>query len=455
LFTDLGEGKRCALVGLGLTNQAVAQYLAKLGVSLVGYDQKTRSELGSVAPALEDIGVELRVGPDSFSHELTGFDYIFVSPGIRADIPMISAAAAGGAIVTNEIDLLLHLAPGFVVGITGSSGKTTTTSLVGHILQRAGRSVLVGGNIGEPLIARVPEMTAETILVLELSSFQLMNVRKSPELALITNITPNHLDYHTSMQEYIEAKKRIFSLQDNCGAVVLNADDPLVMDLAIDAPGEIFTFSRQRRVNHGACLDGDQIVLIDGESVRPVLSISEIPLRGAHNLENVLAATILASRCGVTVEIIREAIQDFQPVEHRLEPVRELGGVKYYNDSIATSPARAIAGIRSFSEPVILIAGGYDKKLPFDEFVRELPGRVRHLLLLGTTAPLIAELIDDLSDGPDYTLCSSLQEAVDKAREIAASGEVVLLSPACASFDMFPNYRERGRIFKELVFRLQ
>ncbi len=455
MFADLGAGKRCALIGLGLTNQAVAEYLAKLGVSLVGYDQKTRSELGTAAQTLEELGVDLKLGPESFTRHLTGFDYVFVSPGIRADIPLVKAAAADGAIITNEIDLLLHLAPGLVIGITGSSGKTTTTSLVGHILQQAGRLVLVGGNIGEPLITKVPEMTEQTILVLELSSFQLMNVRKSPQLALITNITPNHLDYHTSMQEYIEAKKQIFSRQEKCDTVVLNADDPVLMYLAAEAPGQLFTFSRQRRVTNGACLEGDQLVLTTGEAVRPVLPISEIPLRGAHNVENVLAAAVLTDRCGVTLEVIREAIRDFRPVEHRLELVRELDGVKYYNDSIATSPARAIAGIRSFSEPVILIAGGYDKKLPFDEFVREFPGRVRHLLLLGATAPLIAKLVDALPDGPDYTLCASLEEAVNKARQIAVAGEVVLLSPACASFDMFPNYRERGRVFKELVSELK
>ncbi|MBO8126669.1 MAG: UDP-N-acetylmuramoyl-L-alanine--D-glutamate ligase [Firmicutes bacterium] len=454
MFADLGPGKTAALVGLGITNQAVAAYLVGLGVQVTGYDQKTPEALGDAAKSLEELGVDLVLGPESFKSDLTGFDYIFVTPGIRPDIPMIAQGVRAGAIVTSEIDLLLQKAPGFVVGITGSSGKTTTTSLIGHIFRKAERRVLVGGNIGEPLIKALPEMTLETYLVLELSSFQLMTVRKSPNLAVITNITPNHLDYHPTMAEYIEAKSKIFANQTESGVLVANADDPIVFELARKAPGQVILFSRQQALDEGACLKDGQVVWVHQGQAEPVLTLAEIPLRGQHNWENVLAAAAVARASGIEASTIREAVREFKPIEHRLEFVREIDGTKYYNDSIATSPARAVAGLRSFEEPVILIAGGYDKKIPFDDFAKELPGRVKHLLLLGDTAPAIAKLVDQLPDGPGYTLTNSLQEAVEKARSLSEPGDVVLLSPACASFDMFPNYRERGRIFKEIVNNL-
>lgn len=452
MFKDLGPGKRAALIGLGVTNRAVAAYLVSLGVDVVGYDQKSPEELSAHLGELEALGVHLILGPRSFEGKLSGFDYVFVTPGIRPDIPLVSSAAHEGAIITNEIDLLLHKAPGTVVGITGSSGKTTTTSLIGHILAKAGKPVMVGGNIGSPLVTKLAEMTPDTFVVVELSSFQLMTVRKSPQISLITNITPNHLDYHTSMDEYIQAKSHIFTHQEATGRVVLNADDPILAEQASQARGRVGLFSATKPVQDGTFLDGNLLMHVaPGKRAEEIMPISEIPLRGAHNVENVLAAAAITLLCGVSPETIRIAVQEFSPVEHRLEFVRELEGIKYYNDSIATSPARAIAGIRAFTEPIILIAGGYDKKLPFDEFVQEMPGRVKHVLLLGVTAPTIAGLMDRMPQAPKYSFCADLTEAVEEARKRAASGDVVLLSPAAASFDMFPNYRERGRIFKELV----
>lgn len=451
MFEDLGPNTKAALIGLGITNCALATYLVAQGVTVVGFDQKNAAELGESILNLRALGVELVLGPQSFSQSLEGFDYVFVTPGIRPDIPLVAQAAETGAIVTNEIDLLLHKTPSIVVGITGSSGKTTTTSLVGHILAKAGKAVLVGGNIGEPLIQRLPEMTSDSYLVLELSSFQLMSTRRSPQISLITNITPNHLDYHTDMDEYIQAKSRIFVFQNQDNAVIFNADDPILKGFVGQVKSRVALFSTCQPVEQGAYVHKEILYSVTAGETQEIMPVNEIPLRGRHNVENVLAAATIAGLCGIRPEIVRTAVQEFRPVEHRLEFVREIAGVKYYNDSIATSPARAIAGVKAFQEPIILIAGGYDKKLPFDEFVAVLPNKVKYLLLVGDTAPAIAKLVESLPDGPDYSICTDLAEAVQRARNQAAPGDIVLLSPACASFDQFPNYRERGRVFKRLV----
>lgn len=448
-------GRRVAVVGLGLSNVPLIRWLLRKGAQVTGCDKKGRAELGERAGELEQAGCVLRLGPD-YLLALPGHDLVFLTPGMRKDLPEIEAAKAAGAEVSSEIRLVFALCRAPILGITGSSGKTTTTMLSGRILEANGDRVLIGGNIGRPLIEEVEEIPPTAKVVLELSSFQLQDLAQSPHLAVVTNVTPNHLDQHASLEEYIAAKKHIFLHQGPQDACVLNYDNPVTRGMAEECPGRVVFFSRQERLEEGAFLDGDELVLrLEGREER-LLRRTEIKLLGLHNVENVLAAALATRLFGADASAIREAVSTFTGAPHRLELVREVNGVRYYNDSIATTPARALAGIASFTEPLVLIAGGYDKKLPFDEFGRVLAQRVRAVVLLGVTAPQIEEAVrraaaELKAEVPPLIHVGGLDEAVVEAAHRAEPGDVVLLSPACASYDMFKNFEERGERFRQLV----
>ncbi|MGE5577236.1 MAG: UDP-N-acetylmuramoyl-L-alanine--D-glutamate ligase [Syntrophothermus sp.] len=470
-------GKKVAVVGLGVSNQPLIRFLARKGARVTGCDKKTRAAFGEKAAGLmelEELGVELRLG-EGYLDGLEAFEVIFLTPGMRRDLPEIAAAQRAGAVVSSEMRLFFSLCRAPIVGITGSSGKTTTTTLVYEILKAAGRRVYLGGNIGQVLIEQVEEIPPEATVVLELSSFQLQDFTQSPHIAVVTNVTPNHLDQHASMEEYIEAKRNILRFQKPGDFAVLNLDNVVTREMAGGVKGGLLPFSRLQVLEKGVFLRGDEIIYRGEQLEEQICRASELKLLGAHNVENVMAAAGAAILAGASVPAVREVATTFRGVPHRLELVRTLNGVDFYNDSIATSPARAIAGLRSFDRPVVLIAGGYDKHLPFDEFAKEVVERVKTLVLVGVTASLIEEAVrkasapgrhtgkDGKGDGagtadndgrPEIQRCRTFEEAVHAASAAAGPGDVVLLSPACASYDMFPNFEKRGERFRELVNEL-
>ena len=457
------RNRKVAVVGLGLSNRAVVRYLSRRGARLVGFDQKPASELGAVADELAALGTTLRLGPDYLDRLDDDWDAVVLTPGMRKDHPVLERLRRRGVPFYSEIGLVFSLCRGRIVGITGSSGKTTTTTLIGEMLKAGPRPVYVGGNIGQPLLEVAEDIPADAWVVLELSSFQLEMLDRSPAVAVVTNVTPNHLDIHGTMEAYTAAKERIFRFQGPDDLTVLNLDNPPTARMARDVPGRVLLFSRRRPVPAGAWLEGDQLMLggIGRQVPDPVRLCrrAEVPLLGDHNVENVLAAAATAAACGIDVAAIRAVATGFRGVPHRLELVGEWNGVRYYNDSIATSPARAAAGIRAMEAPVVLIAGGYDKKLPFDELAEAVCGPVRVLILLGKTASKIEAAVREHAARtgaplPELVHVGSLEAAVAEAADRARPGEVVLLSPACASYDMFPNFEVRGRRFAELVRRL-
>lgn len=451
------EGKQVAVVGLGISNVPLIIYLLRHGAVISGRDRKTASELGDTYASLRNLGVDFCLGPEEYLQGLHKYDAVFLTPGIPKHLPEIQALM-GQVPLLSEVALVLQQAQAPVYGITGSSGKTTTTTLVGEMLKAAGIKCHVGGNIGNPLIERIDQIPADQPIIMELSSFQLELLSQSPQAALVTNISENHLDVHLTMENYIQAKKQIYLHQQPADAAVFNYDDPIVRNMASEAVGAVYFFSSKNAVNPGIYLD-DQGMLVfqDAAGIVPLISKQDIGLIGEHNLQNVMAAALLAHLAGADWDAICSAARQFRGVKHRLEFVAAINQVEYYNDSIATSPTRTIAGIRAFTQPVILIAGGYDKKLSFTELAEVVvkSGRVKAVILLGQTADLIAEEITAVS--PDYKQvyrASDLSHAVDLAAQLADCGDAVLLSPACASFDMYPNFEARGDHFRSIVQEL-
>lgn len=451
---DQLKGINAAVVGLGISNVPVVRFLRSLGASVTACDRKSARELGTTYQELEALGVGFQLG-STYLEDLTRFDLIVKTPGMRPDIPQIQAAVSNGAVLTSEIQLVFDLCPCKIIAVTGSDGKTTTTSLVAAMMQASGKTTHLGGNIGTPLIEEVLDYSADDLVVLELSSFQLMPMKQSPEYAVITNISPNHLDVHKSYGEYKNAKCNIFRYQDRNGVAVLNYDNRETSALADVVPGQAWFFSRQRELERGAFLADDTLYVADGNTVFPVCRKEEIKLLGEHNIENILAAALVSHLAGADSAAIAQVAASFKGVEHRLEFVREVNGIAFYNDSIASSPTRAIAGVRSFARPIVLIAGGSDKKVPFDRFAEEIVGKVKALVLLGATADKIMAAVEQVQKQNGKSLpvvrVDSLGEAVLRSYQLASPGDVVLLSPACASFDMFKNFEARGRQFKELV----
>jgi UDP-N-acetylmuramoylalanine--D-glutamate ligase len=443
-------GKRVLVVGLARTGMATALFAAARGAVVMATEERPEAELAGEMGKLREAGVALEFGGHTSARFLEQ-DLIVVSPGVPANLPPLELARAQGIPVWSEIELAWRFLRGRLVAITGSNGKTTTTALVGHILATAGIPVLVGGNIGTPLLSLVDSSSDQTVTVAELSSFQLETIESfRPEVGVLLNLTPDHLDRHASMEEYAHAKARMFENQIERDAAVLNADDPRVAQV-VPARPQIFWFSRQKRVASGAFLHDGRIVFRRDGVETVLMRRDEIPLRGEHNLENVLAASVAAVLAGAEPAAVEDGVRTFAGVEHRLEFVAEIGGVGYYNDSKATNVDATLKAIEAFSEPVLVILGGKDKGGDFTLLREPLQRRARMALLVGAAAEKIAS---QLAGALPLERAATLENAVQLAFERARPGEIVLLAPACASFDQFQNFEHRGRVFKQLVEQL-
>lgn len=447
MFTDFSDfinqikDKTVAVLGVGISNLPLVKLMLANGVyNIVLRDKNPDPNLHFFARAH---GMKLISGDDYL--EGLNEDYIFRSPGIMPTDPRIQKAVAQGSKLSSEMEVFFDLCPAKIIGITGSDGKTTTTTLIYEILKKAGYTCHLGGNIGHPLLEDLPKIQPDHLVIVELSSFQLMTMKKSADIALVTNLSPNHLDKHTNMKEYTDAKTNIFCHGN--GITIFNAENEITKGFLRE---DSLTFSLKQPVKNGAYLQDDTIYFNGKE----VMNRSDILLPGIHNVDNYLAAICaVSSLCDLS--IVKEVAREFGGVEHRIEFVRELNGVRYYNDSIASSPSRAIAGLRSFPEKIIVIAGGSDKKIPFDSYAKEVCERVKYLVLVGQTKELIKEAV--LAVDPDFPIleAETFTQAIDLAKEKAEAGDVVMLSPACPSFDFFKNFMERGKLFKDYVNSLQ
>ncbi len=448
------KNKKAAVIGIGVSNVPLIKFLIKHGARVAAHDRRTAEQLGDTYDELKALGVEFILGENYLDKIDDDADVIYKTPGVRYDVPAIKNAVESGTALSSEMELFFELCPADIIAVTGSDGKTTTTSLINDMLTRGGYKCYLGGNIGRPLIDEVQNIKPEDKVIVELSSFQLHTMKKSPKIAVVTNVTPNHLDWHTDFKEYVDAKKAIFLNQGEGCRAVFNYDNDLTREFYTETENGVY-FSRKTSLSDGYCLVGDMISkCAGGETEREILNINDIYIPGLHNVENYLAA-IAAVDGLVSDDVIRATAKGFKGVPHRIEFVREIDGVKYYNDSIASSPARTTAGLKSFSQKVILIAGGYDKKIPFDEFGPVVCEHAEKLVLCGFTADKIEAAVKaapnyDEKSLPIYKI-SDFSAAVGKAREIAKSGDIVILSPACASFDLFKNFEERGNTFKEIV----
>jgi UDP-N-acetylmuramoylalanine--D-glutamate ligase len=445
-------GRRATVVGLAREGTSIIRFLAGIGAEITANDQGSAEVLSDAVDWLGGLPVRFMLGghpPEAFA----GADFIFVSPGVPQDLGPIADARQRGVPVSSETQLFFELCQGKIAGITGSAGKTTTTALTGEMLRKAGLPVFVGGNIGVPLLDRLDEIGADDWVVLELSSFQLEALSYSPQVAALLNLTPNHLDRHGTMASYIAAKQNILRHQGPEDWAVLNADDPIVAGMA--RPGRTKWFSLKRSVD-GAYLDLDRIVLGDTKTAESVCQSAEVHLPGRHNLANVAAAVAVASVIGVPVDAMGEAIRGFRGVPHRLEMVGEVRGVAFYNDSIATAPERTIAALRSFREPVILIAGGRNKRLPLEDWAHVVGERVKALVLMGEAADELERAVRVVgAERLKLFRAESMDQAVEWAWRGANPGDVVLLAPGCTSFDMYRDFEERGERFRESVARLR
>jgi UDP-N-acetylmuramoylalanine--D-glutamate ligase len=448
------RGKRVAVIGIGVSNKPLIKMLLRAGISVTACDKNKREDFGGDAEELESLGAELRLGPDYLKK--LDHDVIFRTPGMRPDVPELLAAKEKGSVITSEMEVFFEVCPCHTIGVTGSDGKTTTTTIIASLLKKAGYSTYVGGNIGKPLLANVDGMEPDDWAVLELSSFQLMTMERSPEIAVVTNLAPNHLDIHKSMEEYVAAKKNIFSHQSVSGRAVFNEDNDITRGFADFVGDRAVRFSRRRELQRGIYGKDGAIWCANEKGRRQVLPLRGILLPGDHNVENFMAA-IAAVDGLVSDEVVRDFAASFTGVEHRIELVRTLNGVRYYNDSIASSPSRTIAGLRSFREKVILIAGGYDKHIPFEVLGPEVVQHVKELILTGATAAKIRAAVEgcpDYQGQPPILEFEDFTEAVMAAHHTAEPGDVVILSPACASFDRFKNFAQRGEAFKKIIYEL-
>lgn len=446
-FTSLKD-RKIAVLGLGVSNRPLVRLLLEFGCRVTGCDRTPREKLDAEVLELEKLGATLSVG-DGYLDGVEA-EVLFRTPGMHPGNPAIQALQDRGAKVTSEMEVFFEVCPCTLIAVTGSDGKTTTTTLVSEMLKASGKTVWLGGNIGTPLLPLCRQMKKEDFAVVELSSFQLMDMERSPQRALITNLAPNHLDIHKDMQEYVDAKKNIFRFQGTDGMLVLNADNAITARFR--GNGETRFFSRRERTN---CVwEENGVIYRRGEKL---LESREILIPGTHNIENYMAAIALVEGLA-TDDAIRQVARNFGGVEHRIELVREKDGVRFYNDSIASSPSRTIAGLRSFPEKVILIAGGYDKHIPYDVLGPEICRHVKKLFLGGATGPKIRAAVEaapEYKPGfPEITDCGDFTEAVYAAAAGAKAGDVVLMSPASAAFDQFKNFMIRGEYFKKLVKEL-
>ena len=445
--------KRVAVIGAGVSNMPLVTLLRQAGLSVTVHDKKTADGLGAQYAQLTALGARTVLG-DGYLDSLDE-DIVFRTPGLHPEHPALQAVRARGGEVTSEMELFFRVCPCKIIGITGSDGKTTTSTLVYEFLKHAGPPCPLGGNIGKPLLPAVRGVRPDDLAVVELSSFQLMGMRYSPSIAAITNLTPNHLDYHKNFAEYVQAKTSIYTHQVTGERLVLNGDDPVTRTLDIGPGHQILTCSKIVKPENGVYLRDGVIYIAEQGKDRALMDAKDIRIPGAHNVYNVMmAAAIVQGLC--QDDDIVEVAKTFGGVEHRIEFVREFEGVKYYNDSIASSPTRTIAGLESFDQKLILIAGGYDKHIPYDVLGVPICRHVKTLLLTGATAPKIRACVEqaDCPEKPEIIDVPDLAAAVRCANAVAQPGDIVIMSPASASFDCFKNFMERGNLFKELVHKL-
>ena len=446
------RGKRAVVLGIGVSNRPLIRMLLEYGAEVTACDKTPREKLDEEVLALERLGARLHVGEDYL--EGLEADVVFRTPGMRPDLPQIRRLTEGGAQLTSEMEAFFDICPCTRIAVTGSDGKTTTTTLIAKILEHAGKKVWIGGNIGQPLLPLAKEMSPEDFAVVELSSFQLMTMTSSAEDAVVTNLAPNHLDVHKSMEEYIAAKENVYLHQSPSGKLVVNMDNAITHSFVGKAKGRVEEFSRLGIPENGVYLQ-DGTIYRNGKKI---MDAADIRIPGVHNIENYMAAACAVEGFASDADIDAVA-RSFGGVEHRIELVRELDGVRYYNDSIASSPTRTIAGLHSFDRRVILIAGGYDKHIPFDALGPEVCAHVKLLILCGATADKIRAAVEGTPEyvpgQPEIVTVQSLSDAVELAHTRAQRGDIVTLSPACAAFDQFKNFMVRGESYKKMVAALK
>ncbi len=456
-FNEYIKFRKVAIIGLGVSNLPLLDYMYEKKARVTVFDERNIEAIPKqVMDKITTYGFEFALGKNCLEN-LKGFDVIFRSPSCLPTRFELQQEENRGAIVTTEIEMLMKMCPCKIIGVTGSDGKTTTTSLIASILQKANYHVFLGGNIGTPLFTRLLEITPEDIVVLELSSFQLMGMEISPDIAVITNITPNHLNIHKDYEEYMEAKKNIFKYQNENGILILNHDNEITKNCAKEANGKVIFFSSKEKLDNGFIVDGKVIKECEDKIRKHIFYGDDAILRGNHNLENI-ATAIATTKTLVSIDDSIEAIKEFKPVEHRIELIKEIDQVKWYNDSSSSSPTRTLSGLNAFDEDIVLIAGGYDKNLDYEPLAKPIVQKVKALLLIGQTSGKIfdvvkEELENQKKDLPIY-MCESLAQTVTMAKKLAKPGSVVLFSPASASFDMFKDFADRGKQFKKLVNEL-
>ena len=456
-FNNYLNGKKVAIIGLGVSNLPLLKYMNNQNAKITIFDEKEKEDIPrKLLEKLDKYGAYAFFGKNCLEN-LKNYDIIFRSPSCLPTREALVLEEQRGAIITTEIEMLMKLAPCQIIGVTGSDGKTTTTSLIYSILKRQGYNTYLGGNIGKPLFTKLEEIKPEDKLVLELSSFQLMGMTVSPNISVITNITPNHLNIHKDYNEYIEAKKTIFKYQNENDYLVLNHDNEITRNCGKEAISRVIYFSSREKLDNGFIVDNKIIKRCNDGIRKHILDTKDVLLRGNHNFENICAA-LAATENLVDEEIAVEAVKEFRAVEHRLEFIREIDGVKWYNDSVSSSPTRTIAGLNSFDEDIVLIAGGYDKNLDYTPLAKPILEKVKTLILIGATSSKIFDAVKDEEEKEkkdiSIYMCENLQETVNLAKRYSKKGEVVLFSPASASFDMFKNFADRGNKFKDLVNNL-
>ena len=453
-FNEYIRFRKVAVIGLGVSNLPLLDYLYEKKAQVTVFDERNIDEIPQdIINKINTYEFKYAFGKNCLEN-LKGFNLIFRSPSCLPTKPELQEEANRGAIVTTEVEMLMEMCPCKIIGVTGSDGKTTTTSMINAILQKAGYNTFLGGNIGTPLFTRLPEIKPDDIVVLELSSFQLMNMHVSPDIAVITNITPNHLNIHKDYEEYIEAKKNIFKNQNENGILILNYDNDITRSCAKETKGKVIFFSSKEKLDNGFIVDKNVIKECEDKVRKHILNTDEVILRGNHNFQNI-ATALAATKALVDIDIAVQAIKEFKPVEHRIEFIREIDGVKWYNDSASSSPTRTLSGINAFKENIILIAGGYDKNLDYKPLAKPVVEKVSSLILIGQTAEKIFDAVKGEAEKEnkkiDIYMCDSLEQTIEIAKKSAKKGDVVLFSPASASFDMFKNFADRGEKFKNLV----
>ena len=456
-FFEGVKGKKVAFIGIGTSNLPLIKLFAEKGAVVIACDRQPLEKLGENGIKAKGYGAKLLLGDDYLKN--IDADIIFRSPGTQPDKPELSALKENGKIITSEMEVFFDLCPCKIIAVTGSDGKTTTTTIISELLKAEGKTVHLGGNIGKPLLPEIESVNDDDYAVVELSSFQLITMRKSPDIAVVTNLAPNHLDWHKDMDEYVESKKNLILHQNAFGKAVVNLDNEIANSFSKDVRGQLTKFSVKEELFNGAYLDGTTVIYSDYGKKTKIMDISDIKIPGMHNVENYLAA-ISAVWGLVSVDTIKSVAQSFGGVAHRAEFVREFDGVKYYNDSIASSPTRTALGTLSlYKEKIIIIAGGYDKHIPYEPLGPVINNKVKVLVLLGDTASKIEEAVKNADNYDENAIkiirVTNMEEAVSEAKKYAVKGDIVSLSPASASFGLYKNFEERGNHFKSIVNSLK